>query len=329
MKIENIDVHSYPGSEKFYMDGELHPIRVAMRKVNLTPTAKKNPDGTTSLTDNGSVLVYDTSGVYTDPAVKVDINEGIPRLREQWIAQRNDIEQLPDISSEYGRARRDDPKLRDIRFPRDYKPRRAKKGKEITQMALARSGVITPEMEYVAIRENMNAKALGIDTHITPEFVRSEIAAGRAIIPANINHPEAEPMIIGRNFLVKLNTNIGNSALSSGIEEEVNKAVWSCYWGGDTLMDLSTGDHIHETREWIIRNCPVPMGTVPIYQALEKVGGDLEKLDWPLYRDTLIEQAQQGVDYFTIHAGALRAHADMLGDRLTGCVSRGGSIMTS
>ncbi|MDE6383778.1 MAG: phosphomethylpyrimidine synthase ThiC [Paramuribaculum sp.] len=329
MKIENIDVHSYPGSEKYYMNGEIHPVRVAMRKVNLTPTARKMADGTTSLTDNGSVLIYDTSGVYTDPSVKVDINEGIPRLREQWIAGRDDIEQLPDISSDYGRARRDDPKLREIRFPKEYKPRRAKKGSEITQMALARKGVITPEMEYVAIRENMNAKALGIDTHITPEFVRSEIAAGRAIIPANINHPEAEPMIIGRNFLVKLNTNIGNSALSSGIEEEVNKAVWSCYWGGDTLMDLSTGDHIHETREWIIRNCPVPMGTVPIYQALEKVGGDLEKLDWPLYRDTLIEQAQQGVDYFTIHAGALRAHADMLGDRLTGCVSRGGSIMTS
>lgn len=329
MKIENIDVHSYPGSEKYYMDGDMYPIRVAMRKVNLTPTAMKMADGTTSLTDNGSVLVYDTSGVYTDPSVKVDINEGLPRLREQWIAERDDIEQLPDISSEYGRARRGDPQLREIRFPKEYKPRRAKKGSEITQMALARKGVITPEMEYVAIRENMNAKALGIDTHITPEFVRSEIAAGRAIIPANINHPEAEPMIIGRNFLVKLNTNIGNSALSSGIEEEVNKAVWSCYWGGDTLMDLSTGDHIHETREWIIRNCPVPMGTVPIYQALEKVGGDLEKLDWPLYRDTLIEQAQQGVDYFTIHAGALRAHADMLGDRLTGCVSRGGSIMTS
>lgn len=329
MKIENIDVHSYPGSEKYYMDGEMHPIRVAMRKVTLTPTARKMADGTTSLTDNGSVLVYDTSGVYTDSSVKVDINEGLPRLREQWIAERDDIEQLPDISSEYGRARRDDPQLREIRFPKEYRPRRAKKGSEITQMALARKGVITPEMEFVAIRENMNAKALGIDTHITPEFVRSEVATGRAIIPANINHPEAEPMIIGRNFLVKLNTNIGNSALSSGIEEEVNKAVWSCYWGGDTLMDLSTGDHIHETREWIIRNCPVPMGTVPIYQALEKVGGDLEKLDWPLYRDTLIEQAQQGVDYFTIHAGALRAHADMLGDRLTGCVSRGGSIMTS
>ncbi|MBO4955093.1 MAG: phosphomethylpyrimidine synthase ThiC [Muribaculaceae bacterium] len=329
MKIENIDVHSYPGSEKFYIKGSMHPIRVAMRKINLTPTATKNADGSTTLTDNGSVLVYDTSGVYTDPTVKVDINKGIPRLREEWISKRDDLETLSDITSAYGRARRDDAALDDIRFPFQYKPRVAKPGKEITQMALARQGIITPEMEYVAIRENMNAEAIGIETHITPEFVRDEIAAGRAIIPANINHPEAEPMIIGRNFLVKLNTNIGNSALSSGIEEEVNKAVWSCYWGGDTLMDLSTGDHIHETREWIIRNCPVPMGTVPVYQALEKVGGDLSKLDWPLYRDTLIEQAEQGVDYFTIHAGALKAHAEMLGERLTGCVSRGGSIMTS
>lgn len=329
MKIENIDVHSYPGSEKFYIKGSMHPIRVAMRKINLTPTATKNADGSTTLTDNGSVLVYDTSGVYTDPTVKVDINKGIPRLREEWISKRDDLETLSDITSAYGRARRDDAALDDIRFPFQYRPRVAKPGKEITQMALARQGIITPEMEYVAIRENMNAEAIGIETHITPEFVRDEIAAGRAIIPANINHPEAEPMIIGRNFLVKLNTNIGNSALSSGIEEEVNKAVWSCYWGGDTLMDLSTGDHIHETREWIIRNCPVPMGTVPVYQALEKVGGDLSKLDWPLYRDTLIEQAEQGVDYFTIHAGALKAHAEMLGERLTGCVSRGGSIMTS
>lgn len=329
MKIENIDLRNYPGSEKFYMEGTIHPIKVAMRKVNLTPTARKGTDGELTLSDNGSVLVYDTSGVYTDPAVKVDINKGLPRLREKWIAGRDDLELLQDITSAYGRARRDDASLCDIRFPNTHRPRRAKNGCGITQMALARKGIITPEMEYVAIRENMNASHLGIDSHITPEFVRSEIAAGRAIIPANINHPEAEPMIIGRNFLVKLNTNIGNSALSSGIEEEVNKAVWSCYWGGDTLMDLSTGDHIHETREWIIRNSPVPMGTVPVYQALEKVGGDLSKLDWPLYRDTLIEQAEQGVDYFTIHAGALRAHADMLGERLTGCVSRGGSIMTS
>ena len=224
--------------------------------------------------------------------------------------------------------RENDKTLDSIRFANRHTPYRAKEGKEITQMALAKKGIITPEMEYVAIRENMNAAALGIDSHITPEFVRQEIAAGRAVLPANPNHPEAEPMIIGRNFLVKLNTNIGNSALSSGIEEEVSKAVWSCYWGGDTLMDLSTGDNIHETREWIIRNCPVPMGTVPVYQALEKVNGKVEDLTWEIYRDTLIEQAEQGVDYFTIHAGALRAHADLIKERLTGIVSRGGSIMT-
>lgn len=250
-------------------------------------------------------------------------------MREEWIASRDDLEQLPSITSDYGKARETDKSLDNIRFAHRYAPRRAKKGKAITQMALARQGIITPEMEYVAIRENSNANALGIKSHITPEFVRDEIASGRAVLPANINHPEAEPMIIGRNFLVKLNTNIGNSALSSGIEEEVSKAVWSCYWGGDTLMDLSTGDNIHETREWIIRNCPVPMGTVPVYQALEKVNGKIEDLTWEIYRDTLIEQAEQGVDYFTIHAGALRAHADMVGERLTGIVSRGGSIMTS
>lgn len=224
--------------------------------------------------------------------------------------------------------RQEDKSLDAIRFKHLHLPYRAKAGKEITQMYYAKQGIITPEMEYVAIRENLQNEMLGIDTHITPEFVRDEVACGRAIIPANINHPEAEPMIIGRNFLVKLNTNIGNSALSSGIEEEVEKAMWSCYWGGDTLMDLSTGDHIHETREWIIRNCPVPMGTVPIYQALEKVNGVAEDLTWEIYRDTLIEQCEQGVDYFTIHAGVLKAHADLVGERLTGIVSRGGSIMT-
>ena len=327
MKIENIDVNSYPGSEKVYLAGKLHPIKVGMRKVNLTPTVTVSGD-TRTMTDNESVMVYDTSGVYTDPTVTIDINNGIPRMREQWLSQREDLEQLPQITSDYGRMREADTSLDAIRFARRYAPRRARSGCGITQMDLARKGVITPEMEYVAIRENMNCEALGIPTHITPEFVRDEVAAGRAVIPANINHPEAEPMIIGRAFSVKLNTNIGNSALSSGIEEEVSKAVWSCYWGGDTLMDLSTGDNIHETREWIIRNCPVPVGTVPVYQALEKVGGSVEKLSWEVYRDTLIEQAEQGVDYFTIHAGALRAHADMLGDRLTGCVSRGGSIMT-
>lgn len=328
MKIENIDVNSYPGSEKVYVDGTMHPdVRVAMRRINLTPTVKIVNDERL-VRRNAPVYVYDTSGVYTDPAVKVDINEGLPRLREKWISRRDDLEQLPEITSEYGRMREADKSLDSIRFAHRYAPRRAAEGREITQMALARQGVITPEMEYVAIRENNNAEALGIKTHITPEFVRQEIAAGRAVLPANINHPEAEPMIIGRNFLVKLNTNIGNSALSSGIEEEVSKAVWSCYWGGDTLMDLSTGDNIHETREWIIRNCPVPVGTVPVYQALEKVNGKVEDLTWEIYRDTLIEQAEQGVDYFTIHAGALRAHADMVQERLTGIVSRGGSIMT-
>ncbi len=328
MKIENIDVNSYPGSEKVYIDGEMFPIKVAMRRVNLTPTVDI-VNGEKVITENAPVYVYDTSGVYTDPNVKININEGLPRTREALIAQRDDLEQLPHITSDYGRMREEDPTLDNIRFAHRYAPRRAAKGKEITQMALAKKGIITPEMEYVAIRENNNARAMGIESHITPEFVRAEIAAGRAVLPANINHPEAEPMIIGRNFLVKLNTNIGNSALSSGIEEEVSKAVWSCYWGGDTLMDLSTGDNIHETREWIIRNCPVPVGTVPVYQALEKVNGRVEDLKWEIYRDTLIEQAEQGVDYFTIHAGALRAHAEMVKERLTGIVSRGGSIMTS
>ncbi len=273
-------------------------------------------------------MVYDTSGPYTDKNIPTDINKGLLRLREQWIKERNDTEQLDSITSEYGLMRLNDKKLDAIRFQQHYKPLRAKKGHSITQMAYAKAGIITAEMEYVAIRENLNNKELGIASYITPEFVRQEVAAGRAIIPANINHPEAEPMIIGRAFSVKLNTNIGNSALSSGIEEEVNKAVWSCYWGGDTLMDLSTGKNIHETREWIIRNCPVPMGTVPIYQALEKVNGNVKKLTWEIYRDTLVEQCQQGVDYFTIHAGVLKEHAQLIGSRLTGCVSRGGSIMT-
>lgn len=329
MQINDINLHSYPGSEKVYLNGTLYPfLRVPMRKVNLTPTVKVAPDGSKTTRQNDPVYIYDTSGVYTDPAVKIDVNAGVPRLRECWIAERDDLELLPGITSDYGRAREADSSLDAIRFAHRYAPRRARQGKAITQMALARQGIITPEMEYVAIRENNNAEALGIKSHITPEMVREEVAAGRAVIPANINHPEAEPMIIGRTFLVKLNTNIGNSALSSGIEEEVAKAVWSCYWGGDTLMDLSTGDNIHETREWIIRNCPVPMGTVPVYQALEKVNGDVASLTWEIYRDTLIEQAEQGVDYFTIHAGALRAHADLISERLTGIVSRGGSIMT-
>ncbi|MDE6113614.1 MAG: phosphomethylpyrimidine synthase ThiC [Muribaculum sp.] len=327
MEINDINVQSYPGSEKIYIKGKIHDINVPMRRINLTPTVKVI-NGERMVHENAPVYVYDTSGAYTDPQIKIDINSGLPRTREQWIASRDDVEQLDCISSDYGKEREADKSLDAIRFSHRHAPRRAKEGKAITQMALARQGIITPEMEYVAIRENMNNEALGIDSHITPEFVRDEIAAGRAVLPANINHPESEPMIIGAKFLVKLNTNIGNSALSSGIEEEVNKAVWSCYWGGDTLMDLSTGDNIHETREWIIRNCPVPMGTVPVYQALEKVNGDVGSLTWEIYRDTLIEQAEQGVDYFTIHAGVLRAHADLVGERLTGIVSRGGSIMT-
>lgn len=329
MEIANIDINSYPGSEKVYIDGTRHPVKVAMRRINLTPTVTVSPAGERKVEENPPVYVYDTSGVYTDPSVEIDINAGIPRIRQAWIDSRDDLEQLPAITSEYGRARENDASLDSIRFSHRYAPKRALSGCRITQMDLARAGVITPEMEYVAIRENGHLAAIGQETHITPEFVRKEIAEGRAVLPANINHPEAEPMIIGPAFRVKLNTNIGNSALSSGIEEEVKKAVWSCYWGGDTLMDLSTGDNIHETREWIIRNCPVPVGTVPVYQALEKVNGDIKSLTWEIYRDTLIEQAEQGVDYFTIHAGALKAHASMVQERLTGIVSRGGSIMTS
>ena len=327
MEIKDININSYPGSEKIYVDGTLFPIKVGMRKINLTPTVTI-VDGEKVFSDNGYVVVNDTSGVYTDPNVETDINKGLPRIREQWIDDRGDVETLDGISSDYGRMRLADKSLDEIRFATRHNPKRALPGKNITQMAYARAGVVTAEMEYVAIRENLNNKQLGIDSYITPEFVRQEVAAGRAIIPANINHPEAEPMIIGKAFAVKLNTNIGNSALSSGIKEEVDKAIWSCYWGGDTLMDLSTGKNIHETREWIIRNCPVPVGTVPIYQALEKVDGNVAKLTWEIYRDTLIEQCEQGVDYFTIHAGVLREHAELIGSRLTGCVSRGGSIMT-
>ena len=327
MKPKNDMKNSYPGSEKIYVSGKLYDIRVGMRKVNLTDTVKII-DGKRIVRHNDPVYVYDTSGVYTDPKIEIDLEKGLPRLRESWITERNDVERLSEITSQYGRSRMADRSLDAIRFKNVQLPYRAQKGKEITQMYYAKKGIITPEMEYVAIRENLQNEMLGIKSHITPEFVRDEVAAGRAIIPANINHPEAEPMSIGRNFLVKLNTNIGNSALSSGIEEEVDKALWSCRWGGDTLMDLSTGDNIHETREWIIRNCPVPMGTVPIYQALEKVDGKAEDLTWEIYKDTLIEQCEQGVDYFTIHAGVLKAHAELIGERLTGIVSRGGSIMT-
>lgn len=327
MKTEKTIRDAYPASEKVYVDGKLYDIKVGMRKIKLTDTVKI-VDGKRVVTHNDDVYVYDTSGPYTDPDIEINLEKGLPRLREKWITARGDVEQLPQITSQYGRMRLADHSLDSLRFEHMKPPYRAKAGKEITQMYYARQGIITPEMEYVAIRENLQNEKLGIETHITPEFVRDEIAAGRAIIPANINHPEAEPMIIGRNFLVKLNTNIGNSALSSSIEEEVDKAVWSCRWGGDTLMDLSTGANIHETREWIIRNCPVPVGTVPIYQALEKVNGKVENLTWELYRDTLIEQCEQGVDYFTIHAGVLKEHAELVKERLTGIVSRGGSIMT-
>lgn len=327
MQIENINVSSYPGSVKKYVPGKLFPIKVAMREIIQHPTVEIE-NGKRIEHPNGPVTVYDTSGPYTDPSVEININKGLPRFRENWVIERDDTEVQDDISSVYGRARRDDPSLDPIRFPVFHKPRKAKVGRRVTQLHYARKGIVTPEMEYVAIRENLDNAERDIKTYITPEFVRDEIAAGRAIISANINHPEAEPMIIGRAFSVKLNTNIGNSALSSGIEEEVAKAVWSCYWGGDTIMDLSTGNNIHETREWIIRNSPVPVGTVPIYQALEKVNGKVKDLTWEIYRDTLIEQCEQGVDYFTIHAGVLREHARLVSERLTGCVSRGGSIMT-
>ncbi len=328
MKIDNIDLSSYPNSEKIYVKGEIYPdLRVAMRRINLYPTVKIE-NGERKIYPNAPVVVYDTSGPYTDSQCEINLNKGLPRTREKWVEDREDTIQLEDITSDYGKKQRDNRALDSIRFPNLPKPRVAKEGHRVTQMAYAKAGLITPEMEYVAIRENLNNKELGIDTYITPEFVREEVAAGRAVIAANINHPEAEPMIIGEKFAVKLNTNIGNSALSSGIEEEVAKAVWSCYWGGDTLMDLSTGDNIHETREWIIRNCPVPVGTVPIYQALEKVKGVVKDLTWEIYRDTLIEQCEQGVDYFTIHAGVLKAHAPLIAKRLTGCVSRGGSIMS-
>ena len=318
---------TYPESEKVYMQGQLHPyLKVGMRKVNLTPTVVVE-NGKKIMTENAPVYIYDTSGAYSDPEQKVDLKKGLPRLCEPWIQER-DVERLTEISSEYGKMRLADKSLDSLRFDHITLPYRAKAGKQITQMYYAKQGIVTPEMEYVAIRENMNCQQLGIETYITPEFVRDEIAAGRAALPANINHPEAEPMIIGSKFLVKINTNIGNSATSSTIEEEVEKAVWSCKWGGDTLMDLSTGENIHETREWIIRNCPVPVGTVPMYQAMEKVHGKAENLTWELFKDTLIEQCEQGVDYFTIHCGIRLKNIHYANDRLCGMVSRGGSIIS-
>ena len=319
----------YPRSRKVYIGGEIHPyIKVGMRAVEQLPTVSYTKDGEKVLIPNKEVYIYDTSGPFSDPSVELDLKKGLPRMREEWILKRGGVEKLQKLSSEYGCARMEDKSLDYLRFEHIALPYRACKGAAITQMAYAKQGIITPEMEYVAIRENMNCREMGIDTHITPDFVRSEIAAGRAVLPANINHPEAEPMIIGRNFLVKINTNIGNSATTSSIDEEVEKALWSCKWGGDTLMDLSTGPNIHETREWIIRNCPVPVGTVPIYQALEKVDGKVEDLTWELYRDTLIEQCEQGVDYFTIHAGIRLENVHLADKRLCGIVSRGGSIMS-
>lgn len=318
----------YAQREKVYLNGNIYPdIRVGMQRVNLTPTVTVE-DGKRCVSPNAPVLIYDTSGPFSDPAIQVDLKKGLPRMREPWIIARGDVEQLDGPTSDYGRMRRADASLDHLRFEHIALPYRARAGKQVTQMAYAKAGIITPEMEYVCIRENMNCAELGIQSHITPEFVRQEIAAGRAVLPANINHPESEPMIIGRKFLTKINTNLGNSATTSSIEEEVEKAVWSCRWGGDTLMDLSTGENIHETREWIIRNSPVPVGTVPMYQALEKVEGRVEALNWSVYRDTLVEQCEQGVDYFTIHAGVRRKNIHLADKRLSGIVSRGGSIIS-
>lgn len=328
-----------PASKKVYIEGSRPDIQVPMREITLTDTpmggfGKENGEF------NPPFYVYDTSGVYTDPNVEIDLTRGLPKLREKWIVERGDTEMLPGLSSNYGLERARDITTANLRFGHIDKPRRALTGRNVTQLHYARRGIITPEMEYIAIRETQKQHELtdmrqhegetfGANTPevITPEFVRSEVAAGRAIIPNNINHPESEPMIIGRNFLVKINANIGNSALGSSIDEEVAKMTWATRWGADTIMDLSTGKHIHETREWIIRNSPVPIGTVPIYQALEKVDGVAEDLTWEIFRDTLIEQAEQGVDYFTIHAGVLLRYVPLTAKRLTGIVSRGGSIM--
>ncbi|WGW61394.1 phosphomethylpyrimidine synthase ThiC [Pseudomonas aeruginosa] len=341
-RLEQLDRQStqpFPNSRKVYLTGSRPDIRVPVREISLadTPTAfggEKNPP----------VFVYDTSGPYTDPEVRIDLRKGLPDVRSRWIDERGDTEILPGLTSEFGQARLADASLDALRFAHVRTPRRAKPGANVSQMHYAKKGIITPEMEYIAIRENMKlqeARAAGLldqqhpghsfgantPKEITPEFVREEVARYRAIIPANINHTELEPMIIGRNFLVKINGNIGNSALGSSIEEEVEKLTWGIRWGADTVMDLSTGKHIHETREWILRNSPVPIGTVPIYQALEKVNGVAEDLTWEIFRDTLIEQAEQGVDYFTIHAGVLLRYVPLTAKRVTGIVSRGGSIM--
>ncbi|HST02658.1 MAG TPA: phosphomethylpyrimidine synthase ThiC, partial [Usitatibacter sp.] len=349
--VDEAAVQPLPRSRKVYVEGSRPGVRVPMREISQTDTpaafgAEKNP----------AVYVYDTSGPYTDPQASIDIRAGLPALRGTWLDARGDTELLEGPTSRYGRERLADPRLGELRFDLKRRPRRAKSGANVTQMHYARRGIVTPEMEFVAIRENLRrreylaelaaagplgakmAALLGrqhrgesfgasIPAEVTPEFVRDEVARGRAIIPANVNHPETEPMVIGRNFLVKINANIGNSALGSSIAEEVDKMTWAIRWGGDTVMDLSTGKHIHETREWIVRNSPVPIGTVPIYQALEKVDGKAEELTWEIYRDTLIEQAEQGVDYFTIHAGVRLPFIPLTANRMTGIVSRGGSIM--
>ena len=325
-----ISTQPFPASKKIYVPGELHDIKVAMREIVVGDTVINGKSH-----DNNNVTVYDTSGPYTDPDVCIDVRRGLPKIRSSWIAQRGDTEQLTTISSLYGQARLQNASLDHLRFEYGTRPLKCKGGHNVTQLHYAKKGIITPEMEYIAIRETQRIDALPSIGHqhdghsfgaaipkgyVTPEFVRSEVAAGRAIIPANINHPESEPMIIGRNFLVKINANIGNSAVASSIEEEVEKAVWACRWGADTIMDLSTGKNIHETREWIIRNSPVPIGTVPIYQALEKVNGKAEALTWEIFKDTLIEQAEQGVDYFTIHAGVLLRYVPLTAKRVTGNV---------
>ncbi len=346
-----VTTQPFPASRKIHVNGVQPSVRVAMREISLMST--KSPNGGPAI-PNPPITTYDTSGPYTDPSATIDVRLGLKPLRQPWILGRNDVEQLTEVSSEYGRQRAKDPELAQLRFHHIRKPLRAKSGMNVTQMHYARKGIVTPEMEYIAIRENQSRDALltdsksggngqasrsklwqqhpgqawgaSIPSRITPEFVREEVARGRAIIPSNINHPETEPMIIGRNFLVKINANIGNSSVASSIEDEVDKMVWACRWGADTVMDLSTGKNIHETREWIIRNSPVPIGTVPIYQALEKVNGKAEELTWEIYRDTLIEQAEQGVDYFTIHAGVLLRYVPLTAQRMTGVVSRGGSI---
>ncbi len=350
-RVDAAAIEPLPNSRKVYVQGSRPDIRVPMREIRQSDTRTAR-----GVEKNPPVYVYDTSGPYTDPAVEIDIRKGLPPLRAAWIEARGDTELLPGLTSAYGRARAADPRLAELRFGLKRQPRRARPGMNVTQLHYARRGIITPEMEFIAIRENLRRReyieslrasgpngeklarlltrqhpgqAFGaaIPKEITPEFVRSEVARGRAIIPANINHPETEPMIIGRNFLVKVNANIGNSAITSSIAEEVDKMTWAIRWGADTVMDLSTGKNIHETREWIIRNSPVPIGTVPIYQALEKVDGRAEELTWEIFRDTLIEQAEQGVDYFTIHAGVLLRYIPMTANRMTGIVSRGGSIM--